>query len=82
MSPIERKWWFALPVMFIAMATTLWLLDYAQVPRTYSFAWVIIFSLCSVPLQRSLSFLVWVLLLWLAPEVADSKRAKGQRHTV
>eukprot|EP01133_Synstelium_polycarpum_P018304 gene18304-21902_t len=30
MSPIERKWWFALPVMFIAMAATLWLLDYAQ----------------------------------------------------
>ena len=52
MSQIERKWWFAMPVMFLAMGATLWLLDCAQVPRTLSLAWVTIFSLCCVPLQR------------------------------
>ena len=76
MSLIERKWWFAMPVMFLAMGATLWLLDCAQVPRTFSLAWITIFSLCCVPLQRCLSFLLWILLLWLAPGLADKKLAQ------
>ena len=76
MSPIERKWWFAMPVMFLAMGATLWLLNCAQVPRTFSLAWITIFSLCCVPLQRSLSFLLWILLQWLAPGLAVKKLAQ------
>ncbi len=76
MSQIERKWWFATPVMFLAMGATLWLLDCAQVPRTLSLAWFTILSLCCVPLQRCLSFLLWILLLWVAPGLADKKLAQ------
>lgn len=73
---IERKWWFALPVMLLAMLATLCLLNYAQLPRTDSLAWFVIFSLCCVPLQRVLSFFAWLVLLWLAPGLADKKLAK------
>ncbi|MGK5026353.1 hypothetical protein [Janthinobacterium sp. RB2R34] len=75
MSPIERKWWFALPVMMLAVLATSFLFQIEQVPRSYSLAWFVIFSLCAGGLQRLLSFMTWLLLLWLAPGLVDKRLA-------
>ena len=76
MSPIERKWWFMLPVMTVAAVATLFLLDSANVPNTNPFARGLIFGLCFVALHRGLSFCVWLGLLWGAPGLADKTLAK------
>ncbi|QYG08801.1 MULTISPECIES: hypothetical protein [unclassified Janthinobacterium] len=78
MSPIERKWWFMLPVMTVAAVATLFLLDSANVPNTNLFARSLIFGLCFASLHRGLSFCIWMGLLWGAPGLADSKLAKGK----
>jgi len=77
MSPIERKWWFMLPVMTIAAVATLFLLDSANVPNTNPFAHGLIFGLCFTSLHRGLSFCIWMGLLWGAPGLADSKLTEG-----
>ena len=76
MSPIERKWWFMLPVMTVAAVATMFLLDSAHVPHTNPFARSLIFGLCFVALHRGLSFCVWLGLLWGAPGLADKTLAK------
>ncbi|MFZ4876722.1 hypothetical protein ACL9RI_16710 [Janthinobacterium sp. Mn2066] len=73
MSPIERKWWFAFPLMAVAAIATSLLLDSAQVPSTTSLARAVIFGLCFEALYRGLSFSIWLLLLWAAPGVIDKK---------
>lgn len=78
MSPIERKWWFELPVMLLAGLATFFLFRQAQVPHAYSLAWFVIFSLCTAALQRLLSFMTWLLLLWLAPGLIDKRLADPQ----
>jgi uncharacterized BrkB/YihY/UPF0761 family membrane protein len=78
MSPIERQWWFELPMMMLAALATFFLFHNAQVPGTYSLAWFVIFSLCAGALQRLLSFMTWLLLLWLAPGLVDKRLANPQ----
>ena len=75
MSSVERKWWFFLPLMVLACLSTLFLFRSAQVPSTGSLAYFLIFALCSACLHRVLSFLTWLLLLWLAPKLADRRIA-------
>ena len=76
MSPVERKWWFMLPVMTVAALATAFLLRSAQVPDSNPLAHGLVFGLCFAALHRGLSFCIWMVLLWLAPELADSKLAK------
>ncbi|MBB5608966.1 MULTISPECIES: hypothetical protein [unclassified Janthinobacterium] len=73
MSPIERKWWFAFPLMAVATLATYVLFDSAQVPSTASLARAVIFGLCFGSLYRCLSFCIWLLLLWVAPGAIDRK---------
>lgn len=74
MSSVERKWWFFLPLMVLACLSTLFLFRSAQVPSTGSLAFLL-FALCFACLHRVLSFLTWLLLLWLAPMLADRRIA-------
>lgn len=73
MSPIERKWWFMLPVMVLSGIATQFLLTSAELPHAPSFAGSLIFGLCIVTLYRGLSFCIWMGLLWVAPGLADGK---------
>lgn len=77
MSPIERKWWFALPLMLVSVIATMFLLRSALVPSTGSLSWILVFSLCTTGLQRLLSFLAWLLLLWLAPNLVASAQPRS-----
>ena len=78
MSPIERKWWFMLPVMVLSGIATQFLLTSAELPHAPSFARSLIFGLCFVTLYRGLSFCIWMGLLWGAPGLADSKLTEGK----
>lgn len=82
MSPIERKWWFMLPVMTVAALATVFLLRSAQVPDSNRLAHGLIFGLCFAALHRGLSFCIWMGLLWLAPELADRKLARQSRPII
>lgn len=73
MSPIERKWWFAFPVMAVSTIAISFLMESAQVPYTASLARAVIFGLGFASLYRGLSFSIWLLLLWVAPGVIDKK---------
>ena len=52
MSPIERKWWFMLPVMVLSGIATQFLLTSAELPHAPSFAGSLIFGLCIVTVPR------------------------------
>ena len=73
MSPIERKWWFAFPLMALSAIAISLLLESAQVPHTASLARAVIFGLSFGALYRGFSFSIWLLLLWAAPGVIDKK---------
>lgn len=74
MSEIERKWWFSVPIAGIAAFLAVMLLAAAGLPiaRNDAYQWLVFF-LCFVGIKRTLSLLVWLVLLCAAPQ-----RVKGR----
>lgn len=77
MSPLERKWWFALPVMVLTTMCTLYLMDSAGVPNGMdkSAAQWIVHLMCFFCVWRALSLAGWLLVWAFSPTVAGSRPA-------
>lgn len=66
-SRLERTWWFIAPVSALAVILTMYVMRSAGIVYPYNIAQWILYILCSVGLQRGLSFTGWLLALWVAP---------------
>jgi hypothetical protein len=74
MSEIERKWWFTGPVAGVAVYLAITLLAAAGVPIAHygAYQWMVFF-LCFVGIKRTLSLLIWLVLLCAAPKLVKSR---------
>jgi hypothetical protein len=75
-SQLERQWWFIAPVSALAVLLTMYVMRSAGIVHPYNTAQWILYILCSVGLQRGLSFLGWFLVLWVAPSSAIMKNSR------
>lgn len=75
-SKLERKWWFQIPVIALALILTAYLIYAAGFPNTYSFARWMLYSLSFIGLKRAISFIGWLLVLCLSPADVVAERTK------
>ena len=76
MSPVERKWWFVVPVCFVTTFCTRYLLESAGFPPImveFNVVQWIIYFLCFCVLWRGFSFAGWLLVLGISPSMAGAR---------
>jgi hypothetical protein len=80
MSKLERKWWFALPVLLLTVVSTFWLcwaLRFPDVLTPFSFPHLLVFVISLHSFRRLYSWAIWAALLWFAPAVVGERPANS-----
>jgi hypothetical protein len=76
MNKVQRKWWFAIPVICLAFGCTLWLcraLGFADPLMPFSLPRLIVFLISLNAFQRLYSWALWWALVWLASSRVGEK---------
>lgn len=73
-SKLERKWWFVGPVTAVAALLANMLTAAAGLLQPFNSAQWLLYLLAFVGIQRSLSFVTWLLVLGVAPALAAPER--------
>lgn len=83
MSPIERKKWFIVIVCFLSSFLNIILIRAAGLtPYPLDNAAAFVLMTCSwAAIYRGLSFMGWLLALWLAPHLADKRIGNSALQT-
>lgn len=66
-SKLERKWWFAVPVLALSVVCTLWLLRGAGIGHPEAAPQWLVYFLCLFGFQQVFGFLGWFGMVLLAP---------------
>lgn len=75
-SKLDRTWWFAMPISFLAAFLTLYVVSSAGIAQPYSFSQWFLYFMCFLGIHRGLSFLGWLLVVLMAPQSKVLERTK------
>ena len=69
MSKLEQKWWFRFLIVMLASMCTVLLMRTAGLVPSMQLANLLIVILCVLSLSKIFSFILWILILFINPQL-------------